>query len=81
VVTGLLIWLDGKKSRERKEPFYTAIHILDGPPTKLTYEILLADADRGMGKRPYGSPHDFPYVPVGNWLFTFISSDLNEQST
>lgn len=77
--TGLLIWLDGNKSRERKEPFYAAIHVPDDPPIQLIYEIRLADADRVFGKCPYDSLHDFPYVPVSNWLFTFASSHSKER--
>ena len=73
--TGLLIWLGGNKSSEWKEPFFAAIHVSESSPTPLTYEIRLADADRGLGKCPYSSPHDFPYIPVSNWLFNFSSSD------
>ena len=76
--TGLLIWMSGRKSSEWKEPLFAAIHISGGSPAELTYEIRFADADRGLGKCPYGTPHDFPYVPVNNWLFKFVSSDSCE---
>ncbi|HXR40539.1 MAG TPA: hypothetical protein VN776_15665 [Terracidiphilus sp.] len=75
VFTGLLIWLGGSKSNEWKDPLFAAIHVSENAPEHLTYEIRFANADRGLGKCPYGSPHDFPYVPVNNWLFTFVSSD------
>jgi len=78
VFTGLLIWLGGSKSSEWKEPLFAAIHISEIAPAQLTYEIRFADADRGLGKCTYGTPHDFPKVPVNNWLFTFASSDSHK---
>ena len=76
--TGLMIWMVGRKSSEWKEPLFAAIHVPEGSPARLTYEIRVADADRGLGKCPYGTPHNFPYVPVNNWLFTFASSESCE---
>lgn len=78
VFTGLLIWLGGSKSSEWKEPLFATLHVSESSPARLSYEIRLADADRGLGKCPYGSPHDFPYVPVNNWLFTFASPEASE---
>jgi hypothetical protein len=77
--TGLLIWNDGnKKSNEWKEPLSAAIHVSESSPAHLTYQIRFADADQGLGKCPCGSRHDFPYVPVDNWLFTFASPGAHE---
>src|SRR5947209_6451455 len=70
VFTGLLIWVSESKSKERKgefewkEPLFAAIHLSVNPPAQLKYELRVGDADHGLGKCPYGSPHDFPYVPV-----------------
>jgi hypothetical protein len=75
VLTGLLIWLGGTKSQEWKDPLLAAIRLSGNSPVRLTYELHFGDADRGLGKCPYGSQHDFPYVPVENWLFTFASPD------
>lgn len=78
VFRGLLIWMGGRKSSHWKEPLFAAIHVSGDSPVRLTYEIRLGDADRGLGRCPYGTPHDFPNVPVSNWLFTFVSSNPHE---
>jgi len=74
VLTGLLVWLGGTKRAEWKEPLLASIQLPTSSSSKLSYELRLGDADRGLGKCAYSVPHDFPYVPVGNWMFTFISS-------
>jgi hypothetical protein len=56
VFTGLLLWMGGRKSSEWKEPLFAAIHVFEGSPARLTYEIRVADADRGLEKCPYGTP-------------------------
>ena len=71
LLTGLVIWM-GDRSKEYKEPFSALLQISDNSPTTLNYILHFADADRGLGKCPYGTSHDFPYVPVERWLFTFV---------
>lgn len=44
----------------------------------LEYKVLVGDADRGLGKVSYGTSHDYPYVPVDRWLFTFAVPDTGE---
>ena len=62
----------GDKSREWKEPLQAKLSVFDDPSTDLKYELLFADADRGLGGCPYETPHDFPFVPVTNWMFRFV---------
>jgi hypothetical protein len=73
LLTGLLIWAKGTKSGDLKDPLSASIRLSGSSPTHLIYEIRFGDADRGLGKCAFGSSHDFPYVPVENWLFTFVS--------
>ena len=75
VLSGLLVWLRGAKGGEWKEPLLASLQLPASPSGNLSYELRLGDADRGLGKCAYGAPHDFPYVPVGNWLFRFVSPD------
>jgi hypothetical protein len=74
-LTGLLVWLGRHGGEEWKEPLLAAIHFSTSSLSHLGYELRLGDTDRGFSKMPIQSPHDFPYVPVDNWLFTFVSSD------
>jgi hypothetical protein len=73
LLTGLLIWAKGTKSQFLIDPLYASIRPISGSPTQLFYEIRFGDADRGLGKCPFGSSQDYPQVPVENWLFTFVS--------
>jgi len=71
-LTGLLIWgAADKKSFEWKEPLFASIHLPGSSPPYINYDLRVGDADRGLTKCPYGAPHDYPYVPVKHWLFTF----------
>jgi hypothetical protein len=72
-LTGLVVWI-GDGGREWKEPLSANLRVSDALPSKIRYELRFADADRGLGTCPYGTPHDFPYVPVTNWMFTFRST-------
>lgn len=76
-LTGLLIWVDDG-SRDWKEPLRVAIHVFGDQSMLLGYEVNVGDADRGLGKCPYGTPHDYPYVAVDRWLFSFVAPVLGE---
>jgi hypothetical protein len=71
-LTGLLVWM-GDASRDWKEPLCAAIHVSGNPSMPLDCKVNVGDADRGLEKCPYGMPHDYPYVPVNRWLFTFVA--------
>jgi hypothetical protein len=73
ILTGLVICM-GDRGREWKEPFSASLHVSQGSPPPIRYDLRFGDAARGLGKCPYGTPHDFPYVPVANWIFEFASS-------
>jgi hypothetical protein len=73
LLTGLLIWANGTKSGFLIDPLYASIRLSGSSPTQLIYEIRFGNADRGLGKCTFGSSQDYPYVPVDNWLFTFVS--------
>lgn len=77
VLSGLLIWMDDG-ARDWKEPLFAKIHLSGNPSIPLEYKVLVGDADRGLGKVSYGTPHDYPYVPVDRWLFTFVAPDPGE---
>ena len=79
VLTGLMIWVAAdKKFSEWKEPVFASLHLSASSPSRLEYEIRVGDADRGLANCPYGTPHDYPYIAVDNWLFTFTSADAGE---
>lgn len=71
--SGLVIWGTRGTSKEWVDPLWASIRLLDHSSEALEYELRFANADRGLGKNPYGSPQDFPYVPVTDWMFTFVS--------
>jgi hypothetical protein len=74
VLRGLLVWMDDR-SQEWKEPLFAKIHLSGNPSTPLEYEVHIGDAERGLGRVPYGTLHDYPSVPVDRWLFTFVAPD------
>jgi hypothetical protein len=74
MLKGLLIWMDDG-SRDWKEPLSAEIHLSGNPSMPLGYKVHVGDADRGLGKCPYGTLHDYPYVPVHRWLFSFVGPD------
>jgi hypothetical protein len=49
------------------------MRLLDCSSEALEYALRFEDADKGLGKCSYGSSQDFPYVPVPDWMFTFVS--------
>jgi len=67
---GLLIWMDDG-TREWKEPLFARIHLSGNPSAPMECKVLVGDADRGLGKVSHGTAHDYPFVPVERWLFTF----------
>ncbi|HWB32524.1 MAG TPA: hypothetical protein VG714_05060 [Acidobacteriaceae bacterium] len=68
-VEGLLIWMStDKKNREWKEPLFTELSL---SAQRLKFDLRIGDADRGLAKCLYAVSHDYPHVPVKNWLFTF----------
>jgi hypothetical protein len=71
LLTGVVIWM-GDNSKEYKEPFCARLQVFETSQTPLSYSLHFADADKGLGTCPYGSSHDFPYVPVERWMFTFV---------
>jgi hypothetical protein len=71
--SGLVIWGARGTTREWIDPLWASIRLLDGSSEALGYELRFGNSVRGLGKCPYGSPQDFPYVPVTDWMFTFIS--------
>jgi len=74
VLAALMIWVaDDKKSAAWKEPLFAEIRLSASSTARLEYEIRVGDADRGLAKCPYSSPHEYPSVAVENWLFTFDS--------
>jgi hypothetical protein len=74
VLRGLLLWMDDR-TRDWKEPLFAKIHLSGNPSMPLEYEVHVGDAKRGLGRVPYGTLHDYPYVPVDRWLFTFVAPD------
>jgi hypothetical protein len=74
VLTGLLVWMDDR-TRDWKEPLFAKFHLSASPSMPLEYAVHVGDAERGLGRVPYGTPHDYPYVPVDRWLFTFVAPD------
>ena len=74
MLRGLMVWMDDH-ARDWKEPLFAMIHLSGNPLMPLEYEVHVGDAERGLGRIPYGTVHDYPYVPVGRWLFTFIAPD------
>lgn len=77
LLTGLLIWMDDG-TRDWKEPLSAEIHLSGNGSMLLSYRVHVGDADRGLGKCPYGTQHDYPYVPVHRWLFSFVGPDAGE---
>jgi len=73
LLAGLLIWAKGKKSEFLIDPLYASIRFSSSSSAQLIYEIRVGNADRGLGKCPFGSAQDYPHVSVENWLFTFVS--------
>lgn len=71
---GLVIWMTDDARREWIDPLSASIHVPDHPSESLGYKLHFANAARGLGKCPYGSSQDFPYVPVTEWMFTFSSN-------
>jgi hypothetical protein len=71
VLSGLLIWM-GDKGTDWKEPLLAKIQLSRHDSSLFRYEVQVGDADRGLGKCPYGAAHDYPYVPVERWLFRFV---------
>jgi hypothetical protein len=71
VLKGLLIWMDGG-TQEWKEPLSAEIHLSASASMPFSYRVKVGDADRGLGKCPYRTQHDYPYVPVHRWLFCFV---------
>jgi hypothetical protein len=73
-LSGLVIWLsNGGTTQEWIDPISTSIRLSDRSPQAIRYELRFGNADRGLGKCPYGSSQDFPHVPVTDWMFTFSS--------
>lgn len=72
-LSGLVIWGTRGTSKEWIDPLWASIRLLDRSSEALGYELRFGNADRGLGRCPYGSPQDFPYVPVIDWMFTFVS--------
>jgi hypothetical protein len=58
---------------EWKEPLLAKIHLSGNPSAPLEYEVYVGDTERGLGKVPYETLHDYPFVPVDRWLFTFVA--------
>jgi hypothetical protein len=77
--TGLVIWGTRGTSKEWKDPLSATIELSETSPFPLRYELLFGRADRGLGTCPYGSPQDFPYVPVTDWMFTFTAPHSTEK--
>jgi len=75
LLTGLLIWANDTKSGFLMDPLYASIRFSESSPTQLIYEIRFGNADRGLGKCSFGTSQDYPYVPVDNWLFTFVAGE------
>jgi hypothetical protein len=71
--SGLVIWGTRGTTKEWIDPIWASIRLLDRSSEALGYELRFGNADKGLGKCPYGSPQDFPYVPVNDWMFTFVS--------
>jgi hypothetical protein len=70
---GLVIWGTRGTTKEWIDPLWASIRLLDRSPNFLEYELRFGNANKGLGKCPYGTPQDFPYVPVTDWIFTFAS--------
>jgi hypothetical protein len=71
--SGLVIWGTRGSTKEWIDPLRASIRLLDCSSEALEYALRFEDADKGLGKCPYGSSQDFPYVPVTDWMFTFVS--------
>jgi hypothetical protein len=69
---GLLIWMDDR-TRDWVEPLLAKIHLSGDPAAPLELEVRLGDAKQGLGRTPYGTPLDYPLVPVDRWLFAFVA--------
>jgi len=41
----------------------------------MEFTLLFGNAALGLGKIPYGTSQDFPYVPVTDWMFVFKSHE------
>jgi len=72
-VSGLVIWGSSGTTNEWIDPLFVSVRLLDRSSEVLGYVLRFGNADGGLGKCPYGSSQDFPYVPVTNWIFTFAS--------
>jgi hypothetical protein len=71
--SGLVIWGTRGTSKEWIDPLWASMRLLDRSSNSLGYELRFGNEGRGLGTCPYGSPQDFPYVPVTDWMFTFVS--------
>ena len=71
-LTGLVIWMtDGR--RHWIDPVSAIIHVPDREDEAMEFTLLFGNAALGLGKIPYGTSQDFPYVPVTDWMFVFKS--------
>jgi hypothetical protein len=72
-LSGLVIWGTRGITRQWIDPVVASIRLSPPSCESIEYELRFGNADKGLGRCPYGSSQDFPQVPVADWLFTAVS--------